>query len=196
MYNWDKNNFLKNIEIRLNQNDLDIPYHWPGYRRASVLIPLVQYEGEFHFLLTKRTEFIATHKGQVSFPGGMAELEDQSPVSTALRETREEIGVESMDIRVIGLMKEFEAPNNLKITPVVGLMNWPIRLCLQEQEVSKVFTVPISWFMQKENIERKVISDQRGLPRDVLYYREYNGDVVWGITAHIINEFFTILFEE
>jgi len=186
---------LEKIAVQLKRSGVKEPAAWGLENQAAVLVSLLHLEDGLHFLFTKRTDFIATHKGQVSFPGGRADKEDLNPLSTALRETKEEIGVSAENIQVLGLLETFPATNSLLITPVVGILKWPIKLTLSEAEVSRVFTVPVGWFKSEAHKEYKTFTDHHGVAHPVIYYRAYSGDIVWGITAYIINNFLRTVFD-
>ncbi len=166
---------------------------WGIANQAAVLVPLLRLDRAWHLLLTQRTHSIATHKGQISFPGGRAEVEDAIPEGTALRETWEEVGIGEKDIHLAGRLDNFVTHYGVVITPVVGIIQWPVELTLSSDEVSRVFTVPLSWFADEENLETRIHVEPDGFQREVFYYREYESDVVWGITAHIIENLVHIL---
>ena len=94
-------------------------------RPAAVLVPLLQAEGEWRLLLTQRTHTVESHKGQVAFPGGRVDPEDESRVATALRETEEEIGLPRDRVRVLGQLDELLTVTQYRVTPVVGVVPWP-----------------------------------------------------------------------
>lgn len=160
---------------------------WGAAHQAAVLVPLLMYEQEWHLLLTKRTDILATHKGQISFPGGRAETGDRTPEDTALRETREEVGIADKYIEVAGKLDPFVTHYGVSITPVVGFLQWPVAMTLSTDEVSRVLTAPLAWFADPDNLETRIHVEPDGFQRPVFYYVDYNGDTVWGITAHIID---------
>lgn len=166
---------------------------WGGDHQAAVLIPLAVVESQWHLLFTERTDQIATHKGQISFPGGRAEPVDASPEETALRETCEEIGLGREMIQVAGRLGDFVTHYGVVITPVAGFIQWPAQMTLSDEEVKRVFTIPLAWFAAEENAELRLFTDPEGVQRRVLFYREYQGNLVWGITAHIIQNFIQTL---
>ncbi len=166
---------------------------WEPGINAAVLVPLLMVDREWHLLFTKRTETIQHHKGQISFPGGRAEKGDKDPIATALRETYEEIGVPPERVRVFGLLDHFFTPTDLHLFPVLGVINLPLEFRLSIEEVSRVFTVPFRWFAEPSNVEMKKIQLPGKGERSVYFFREYQGEVVWGITAGIIVTLFRLI---
>jgi 8-oxo-dGTP pyrophosphatase MutT (NUDIX family) len=156
-----------------------------GNKRAAVLLPLIWHENQWNILYTKRTETIPHHKGQISFPGGMYEPVDKNMHDTALRETEEELGISRNAIQTLGCMDDFMAVSGINISPFVGIIFWPQRLQLSVDEVSRVIIMPVSWLANPEHYEKR---EYQGY-RDVIYYQPYEGDVLWGITAHLTRVF-------
>ena len=153
-------------------------------RPAAVLIPLLKQEEQWHLLYTRRNATLAEHSGQVAFPGGRSDPEDQSPEMTALREAQEEIGLRPSDVSILGRLNDFLTITNYRVTPVVGLIPWPYKLHLASVEVSRVFTIPLDWLIDPANYEVR----QRSLPPpygavSVIYYHPYDGEVLWGASA-------------
>jgi 8-oxo-dGTP pyrophosphatase MutT (NUDIX family) len=165
-------------------------------RRAAVLIPLFQNEGEWQILFTRRTDHLAEHSGQVAFPGGRSEPGDASPEETALREAQEEIGLEPGRVRILGRTDSFITITNYCVTPVVGLIEWPFEVRLDLNEVSRVFTIPLAWLEDRRNYEIL----ERQLPEpfppiDVIYFNSYEGEILWGVSAQITLNLLAILGE-
>ncbi len=164
-----------------------------GLRRAAVLIPLVRVEDAWQVLLTVRTDTVHDHKGQVAFPGGSAEPQDVSLEETALRETWEEIGIRPGDVDVLGRMPDFPTISSYLITPVVGVLKvWPYALRLSSDEVARAFTIPLGWLTQEENIEiRPHVIMSRIV--DVVYFKPYDGETLWGVSGMIMLALLKIL---
>ena len=114
---------------------------------ASVLVPLVQRDDALHVLLTRRSEHLRDHAGQISFPGGRAEPDDADVVDTALRETEEEVGLHRELVEVIGRMPPYHTVTRYVVTPVVGLVSPDYSLRLDDFEVAEAFEVPLAYLM-------------------------------------------------
>ena len=160
-----------------------------SFRAAAVLVPLVCLDNDWHLLLTRRTETVQTHKGQIAFPGGAVEPADRTRIDTALRETLEEIGVHQDAIEVLGLMDEMPTISGYLITPVVGVVQWPVELCLEPSEVSRVFLVPLQWLADSQNYEEVLMNLPDGRREKVVYFQPYDGEKVWGATGRITLNF-------
>jgi 8-oxo-dGTP pyrophosphatase MutT (NUDIX family) len=162
-------------------------------RPAAVLVPFLQPHGPgspWHILLTRRTDLVADHKGQVAYPGGRAHPDDPSPQLTALREADEEIGLQPQDVRVLGELEALHTISNYRVTPVVGMIPWPYNLRLQTTEVGRVFTIPLEWLVDPAHFELR--ERQVNFPAcpetqrlRVIYYQPYDGEVLWGVSAEI-----------
>lgn len=154
-------------------------------RPAAVLIPFVKRDQVWHLLLIRRAEHAEDfHSGQVAFPGGGAHPGDLSPDFTALRETYEEIGVLPEDVRILGRLNEFVTISSYLVTPIVGVIPWPYPFVLAGDEVSRVFTIPLDWLADRKNYEiqqRELPPPYRPIP--VIYFRPYDGEVLWGASA-------------
>jgi len=171
---------------------------------AAVLIPLVWWKDEcprsgyeWHLVFTRRTEGVEHHKGQVSFPGGGCDLDETTPEETALREAWEEIGLMPKDVRLLGRLNDMVTITGYRVTPVVGVMPWPYELRLEPAEVMRVFTIPLAWLAERENWEEQPITPI-GVPRPipVVKYREYDGELLWGVSARITLNLLKILLGE
>lgn len=163
------------------------------FRPAAVLIPLVCAGDEWHLLYTRRTDQVHSHKGQVAFPGGAVDREDNCREETALRETLEEIGVEPQEIDILGCLWEMPTITGFAITPVVGVMTWPIGLRLSREEVSRVFLVPLRWLATPANFEEVELTFPDGRQDKVVYFYPYDGEKIWGATARITLNFLKVI---
>lgn len=156
-------------------------------RSAAVLLGLVDREEGLNVLLTRRTDDLSHHAGQVSFPGGGVEPEDADAVAAALRETREEIGVESALIEPVGYLDTFETISSYCITPVVAWVDAGYRAVPNPREVAEVFEVPLAHFLDPEKKHVLRMSYQ-GREREI-YEFFYGGQRIWGATAAMLLNF-------
>lgn len=156
----------------------------PALTPASVLIPIVLRSAELTVLFTRRTEHLRSHSGQVSFPGGRAEAHDASPEATALRETREEIGLDRQRIEVLGRLADYPTRTGYCVSPVVALVTPPFELHLDAHEVEEVFEVPLSFLLDPANHQRHSREFQG---REVQYIAmPYLQHYIWGATAAML----------
>ena len=161
------------------------------YRPAAVLIPLLCFGNSWHLLFTRRTDLVQSHKGQVSFPGGAVETTDSSAVEAALREAQEEIGLAPDNVQILGQMDDFPTITQYRVTPVVGRIQSPFEMRLSPDEVSRAFIIPVKWLADPANWEERPYQSSNGEMHRVVFYREYDGELLWGITARM-----TLIFLE
>ncbi len=162
-----------------------------GLHRAGVLVPLIVAGESFELLFTRRTEDVETHKGQVSFPGGMSDHGDRDIIDTALREAEEELGLSRESITVAGLLDDMPTPTGFLITPVVGVLTALPPIHPNAAEVAEVFRVPLSFFADGANA-RSELRTWRGKTFELWFY-ETDGHTIWGATAYITRALLTIL---
>ena len=151
---------------------------------AAVLFPIVLRDGGETVLLTQRTAHLRDHAGQISFPGGRVEVEDLSPIHTALRETQEEIGLASKHIEVIGFLPEYRTGTGFRVTPVVALVHPPFELSPDQFEVAEVFEVPLAFLLDPINHKEHSLH-YRGALRH-FFAMPYGDYFIWGATAGMI----------
>lgn len=169
----------------IGDHDLDaMPRSESPLTPAAVLVPLVARPAGFQVLLTQRTDHLHDHAGQVSFPGGRWEHTDAGSVETALRETREEIGLAEDFIEVVGLLDDYETGTGFRVTPVVSFVSEGFTLALDSFEVAEVFEVPLDYLFDPANHQKRS-RDFNGRRRSY-YLFEYQDRVVWGATAGML----------
>jgi 8-oxo-dGTP pyrophosphatase MutT (NUDIX family) len=156
-----------------------------GLTCAGVLVPIFEKNGDPHFLLTKRTQDVEHHKGQVSFPGGAVDSRDRNIVATALRETEEEIGLMSDRVKIIGVFDDITIPTGFLVTPVIGYISSIPILKLSATEVESVIEVPFSFFLEPKN--KEVVKMMHGGEIRDVYSFTFGEYKIWGGTAFIID---------
>jgi 8-oxo-dGTP pyrophosphatase MutT (NUDIX family) len=151
---------------------------------AAVLVPLIDRPDGLTILLTRRTDHLAVHAGQISFPGGRSSRRDRSPVETALRETAEEIGLARERVEVLARLDNYLVGTGYRITPVLGLVRPPLALAPDPYEVAEIFEVPLGFAIEPANY-RKDSRLVNGVERrfNVLEFGEH---YIWGATASIL----------
>lgn len=160
---------------------------------AAVLVLLYEKQGEIHIALTKRTETVADHKGQISFPGGVRDKEDESLEATALREAFEEVGIDPEGVEILGLLDDgLTIATSYIITPVVGALPAAPRFSINPEEVKEVIEIPLSFFQNASQQETTL--DIPGIPSPPGYPTYHYGEhVIWGATARIMGQFLLLL---
>lgn len=157
---------------------------------AAVLISLI-VEGDLpKFLLTRRTENVSTHKGQISFPGGGRHLEDHTLLETAVRETQEELGINPDALEVTGRFHDYMAVTGIRVASYVGFLHGGLIFEPDPLEVAYVLKVPLRFFEESRPVVRRY--HRLGRERDVYFY-DFEGEEVWGLTAEIIRDFLHFL---
>ncbi len=177
--------FAASLRAQLAAHPPQTQPEWEA-RPAAVLVPLYVEDGEWHVLLTQRTDLVEHHKGQVAFPGGRVDADDADRVQTALREAEEEIGLKPEDVTVLGQLDELFTVTQYRITPVVGVLPWPYRFVLSTVELSEAFGVPLRWLADPANLETQYREPIVPGPRIPVYYFYYEGRVIWGATARML----------
>jgi 8-oxo-dGTP pyrophosphatase MutT (NUDIX family) len=162
-----------------------------GLRHASVLAPFHPGPDGLSLIFTKRTAHLDNHGGQISFPGGMRDPEDPDPLTTALRETHEEIGVDPADVTVWGRLSQEVTVTGFSVAPFVGFIPYPYEFKLQDFEVERLIIAPLAHLLDCRNFSEDLY---RYGDRDYKTYKyNYNGDVIWGATARIVHNLISLL---
>ncbi|MDA8017114.1 MAG: CoA pyrophosphatase [Thermoanaerobaculia bacterium] len=152
-------------------------------RQAAVLVPLYVDAGQLWTVLTKRTDHLPSHKGQIAFPGG--KLEDGEDLWTgALREAQEEIGLDPERVLRLGQLDEAGTPSGFRIVPCVGAVPYPLETNINQDEIEDVFPVPLQNLSNPDLVEdRRVLID--GVERELRIYHVGRRQI-WGLTARIL----------
>lgn len=156
-----------------------------SFRHAAVLIPIACGASNSNVIFTLRTEHLSSHAGQVSFPGGTRDGDDESIEHTALRECEEEIGLEADSVRIIGRLGNLLMPSGYCVTPVVGLFADGTPLTPSAREVAEIFAVPTAIALNPASYQRSSML-YRDMEREVLEFH-HDGYRIWGATATILH---------
>ncbi|MFN7952096.1 MAG: CoA pyrophosphatase [bacterium] len=167
----------------------------PTLIRAAVLFPLMLAEDGVRVLLTRRTETVGTHKGQISFPGGKTDPGDESPLHTALREAHEELAIQPEDVDVLGWLDDSITITNFLVTPIVGTLPHPYPFQPLADEIAEVMEIPIERFLDPSIHRVEERGTRLGQPHLVHFY-DVDGTIVWGATARFIHALVRLAFPD
>ena len=162
-------------------------------RKAAVLIPIIERDGQANVLLTQRTEHLSSHSGQIAFPGGKID-EGESNEQAALREANEEVGLNPADVEILGTFGNYYSGSGYSVAPVVGMVKGIPELTINENEVADVFEVPLSFLMDSTNhIRESRIWREKEITYYTMPYQDTSIDPpverrIWGLTAGIIRQ--------
>jgi 8-oxo-dGTP pyrophosphatase MutT (NUDIX family) len=163
----------------------------PGYRPAAVLVPLLAGESGLELLFTVRAEVLTHHAGQIAFPGGGLDP-GESIEEAAVRETREEIGIEVPRSAILGRLNDHPSPARFIATPVVALLPWPQPMEPNPSEVSEVFSVPLEELRGiVPRWEERLLHDFR---RRIHFYA-WGERLIWGFTGNVVKDLLDLLPE-
>jgi len=189
---------LTDPNVPVTRGDLDLdPAMWEragvaATRPAAVLVPVVE-RAEPMVLLTQRTPDLPRHAGQISFPGGKIDAADASALAAALREAKEEIGLDPALVEPIGYLDVYLTFSGFRILPMVARVAPDYQLALNQAEVADAFEVPLAFLMAPENHQR-LSRDWRGITRDY-YAMPFGGRYIWGITAGILRNLYERIYQ-
>ncbi|XP_052200740.1 nudix hydrolase 15, mitochondrial-like isoform X1 [Diospyros lotus] len=171
-----------------------------GSGRAAVLICLFEGDdGDLRVILTKRSSRLSTHSGEVALPGGKAEEGDADDVETAIREAKEEIGLDPSLVNVVTVLEPFLSKYCIRVTPVIGILydKRAFSPTPDVAEVEEVFDVPLEMFIKVENWRANEIEWMGA--KHLLHYFDYETDskefVIWGLTARILIRAASIVYQ-
>ena len=152
-------------------------------KSAAILFGIIESE-EPYILLTRRADHLSSHPGQVAFPGGYWEPEDKNLIDTALREAREEVGLDPLMVQVAGALDMQSTSQLQPIMPIMGFINKDAGFRACADEVAEIFSVPLSFLMTLDNYQ----FEQRRWNGKVwdYYAANWEGKTIWGATANIL----------
>jgi 8-oxo-dGTP pyrophosphatase MutT (NUDIX family) len=178
------------------RSDRDLNPDWISptarFRDAAVLAPIVTRPEGWTMLFTERAADLASHAGQVSFPGGRIDPGDAGPVEAALREAEEEIGLSRAFVTPIGGFEPYETGSGYRIAPIVALIRPGFTLSPDPREVASVFETPLDFLMNPANHERRE-GVWQGKARSY-YAMPHDGRLIWGVTAGMIRALWERLY--
>lgn len=166
----------------------------PPYRDAAVLITLLDRGDDLSVVFTQRTSHLHAHAGQVSFPGGGREPQDESAVQTALREAQEEIGLDPSCVRVLGELDEYITRTGFRVRPVVGYVAAVPEWNPDPFEVEEIFDVPLAYLCTPGHLCRQRV-EREGAVRE-FYACNWQKFHIWGATAGMMRHFLDIVMDE
>ena len=164
-----------------------------GFRRAAVLIPVYELDGEAYVVFTKRTDRVDKHKGEISFPGGAQDRTDVDLTTTALRESAEEIGLLPEHVEVIGQVDDLVTVSDFHVSAYVGVIDpavMPYQWRAQESEVAEIIEAPVSHLLDRANlVEVPRLRDGEMVLLEGFRFGEH---VIWGATARMLRNFLDV----
>ena len=159
---------------------------------AAVLVPLFFKNEQAHILFTRRTDLVEHHKGQVSFPGGKRDETDTDLLTTALRESEEEVGLQAKDITILGQTDIFLTNTHYLVTPYIGFFPYPYEFKISTDEISHLIEVPLLHLLQDSHFEIKPW--KKGDETWMVHFYYYKDEIIWGVTGFLLSNFLTIVF--
>ena len=179
---------LREILARRPAVEIDAPQH----RRACVLLPLVRSGSGWSVLFTRRAENMASHSGQIAFPGGSVE-EGETLDQAAIREAQEEVGIPPQVVELIGRLDDVITHSGFLVAPFVGIVHEPFEYMLQEAEVVEVFEVPVAVLLDEGNPEVRYVPF-RG-KRYPAYFYHHGHHEIWGLTGRMLKAFLDLVWQ-
>lgn len=182
---------LATISSKLKDRKKSVIADW-DLKPSSVLVPIYRRGDEPHILFTKRTSHLRSHPGQISFPGGKYDSEDETLLETALREAEEEIGLRREDVEILGELDDMITSTQYKITPFVCTFPYPYNFRVNTEEIAEILEVPVRALADPAIREERFHNflDKYNVK---VYYYHIGPDPVWGATARIVKNLLDLL---
>lgn len=162
-----------------------------GLTPAAVTVPLFLKDGAWMVLLTRRSQGVRYHKGEISFPGGAMDDGDANLLETALRETEEEVGIKRHDMSLLGELDDIRTISHFRVSPFVVTFSYPYPIDPCRDEIDEVLKVPLGKLQAEAQMEeRSIVYEGEHLP---VYYYYYSSIVIWGATAKILKQLLDLI---
>ena len=162
-------------------------------KHAAVLIGLIERKGCVNVILTKRTEALNNHSGQVAFPGGRIDADDSSPEAAALREAWEEIGLDINEVEIMGRLPDYYTGSGYRVAPIIGFVREGADFEINPDEVDYMFEVPLVFLMDETN---HTTTSRMWKERERFFYEmPYEDHYIWGVTAGMIRVLYDRVFK-
>ena len=183
---------IEDIKYKLNLLNSEKP---SGRPQASVLIAILNF-GKYiespELIYTQRSSHLSTHSGEVSFPGGKVDEIDLNLFGTALRESNEEISLNSEDVTELGKLNYLISRHKIEVNPFVATVDHP-QVLTPNEEIQEIFTVPLDFLLDPANIQREIIERQGGVWQVPSW--NIKNQKIWGLTAMITVNFLNACFD-
>jgi 8-oxo-dGTP pyrophosphatase MutT (NUDIX family) len=163
----------------------------PQLRRAAVLIPLIRERDGYALIFSRRAESLASHSGQIAFPGGSVEP-DEALTDAAVREAEEEVGIPRTSVELIGRLDDLVTNSGFLVAPFAGIVHERIDYVMQESEVAEVFEVPVDALLEERNPEVRYVSFRKR--RYPAYFYHHGPYEIWGLTGRIVKAFLDLVW--
>ncbi len=181
---------LSDVHAPAGQSDYDLNPDARGeapsvLKPAAVLVPIIEHPGAETLLLTRRSETLRKHTGQIAFPGGRCDA-GETAADAALREAQEEVGLDRSFVELAGQLTPYETITGYVVTPVVGFVRPGFTLTLNPAEVAAAFEAPFEFLMDAANHMRHYREPTGGGPKRYFYAMSYEDHYIWGATAGML----------
>ncbi|WP_420466643.1 CoA pyrophosphatase [Panacagrimonas sp.] len=177
---------IAKLDLPLGGDRWLTPAFMKALRPAAVLAPVVRGPDGYSILLTRRSDALASHRGQVSFPGGRRDDTDTSAAANALREAHEEVGLDPLKVEILGYLDDYPTISRYRVTPVVGLVDGPVAPVIQVSEVAEAFEVPMHIVLDpKVYVQRSLTREGLMIP---FYELDWGPQRIWGATAGMLHD--------